>query len=169
MLKKIIDNGFDAVYKIMENSFPQNEIRSYARQRELLFNSDYALFVHEENEKIVGFISVWKLTDFIFIEHFAISNEHRGKGLGSSILTELKERYFLPLILEVEPPTDKKTRKRISFYECNGFIYHDYHYIQPAMEKGREEVELKIMSSVHLDKASFERVKKTLYSKIYHV
>ena len=150
----------------MEDSFPSNEIRSYIGQLNLLQNPDYSLFVKEQNGEIVGFIATWDLGDFTFVEHFAVSEKHRGKGLGSEILSKIKDMSD-PLVLEVEPPTDLKTRKRIAFYEKNGLIYHDFYYVQPAMENGKDEVELKIMSTQKLDINGFEKVKRTLYKKIY--
>ena len=166
MLKKLTNDGFASVYNIMEDSFPSNEIRSYIGQLNLLQNPDYSLFVKEQNGEIVGFIATWDLGDFTFVEHFAVSEKHRGKGLGSEILSKIKD-VSDPLVLEVEPPTDLKTRKRIAFYEKNGLIYHDFYYVQPAMENGKDEVELKIMSTQKLDINGFEKVKRTLYKKIY--
>ena len=167
MLKKLTNDGFASVYNIMEDSFPSNEIRSYIGQLNLLQNPDYSLFVKEQNGEIVGFIATWDLGDFTFVEHFAVSEKHRGKGLGSEILSKIKDMSAKPIVLEVEPPTDLKTRKRIAFYEKNGLIYHDFYYVQPAMENGKDEVELKIMSTQKLDINGFEKVKRTLYKKIY--
>ena len=167
MLTKITNDGFDAVYKIMENSFPKNEIRSYEGQYNLLKNPDYSLFAMRKNRETVGFIATWDLADFTFVEHFAVSEVCRGKGLGSTILSEIKAMNTKPLVLEVEPPIDTKTRKRIAFYEKNGLFFHDYYYVQPAMEDGKEEVELRIMSTQNLDELGFESVKKTLYKEVY--
>lgn len=167
MLRKITNDGFNTVYNIMENSFPQNEIRSYRGQLQLLTLPDYSLFIKQEKGEIIGFIATWDLGDFTFIEHFAVSKEHRGKGVGSEILRELKACICAPLVLEVEPPVDEKTRKRIAFYEKNGLFYHDYYYVQPPLEKEREEVELKIMCSKKLDRNGFEKVRNVLYKKIY--
>ncbi|MBE5732387.1 MAG: GNAT family N-acetyltransferase [Clostridiales bacterium] len=167
MIKKITNDGFDAVYKIMQDSFPQNEIRSYKGQNALLKEQNYSLFIKQENAEIIGFIGVWDLDDFVFVEHFAVSKEHRGKGVGSEILRELKARICAPIVLEVEPPVDEKTRKRIAFYEKNGLFFHDYYYVQPPLEKEREEVELRIMCSKKLDRNGFEKVRNVLYKKIY--
>ena len=169
MLRRLTNDGFDAVYNIMERSFPQNEIRSYGGQYALLKNSEYSLFVREENGVIIGFISVWDLDEIAFVEHFAIAEKWRGKGVGSGMLGEIFSLFDKPIVLEVEPPIDERTKKRVGFYECNGLIFHDYYYVQPAMEKGREEVELRIMCSQKLDYANFEKVRAQLYTKIYKV
>ena len=58
MLKRLTNDGFDTVYNIMEHSFPKNEIRSKSGQYALLKNSEYSLFVREEEGEIIGFIAV---------------------------------------------------------------------------------------------------------------
>ena len=167
MIQEVANNDFNAVYKIMQDSFPKNEIRSYKGQNALLNEKEYSLFIKKENAEIICFIGVWNLDDFVFVEHFAVSEKHRGKGVGSEILHELKARICSPIVLEVEPPVDPKTRKRIAFYEKNGLFFHDYYYVQPPLEKEREEVELRIMCSEKLDRNGFEKVRNVLYKKIY--
>ena len=169
MLKRLTNDGFDTVYNIMEHSFPKNEIRSKSGQCALLKNSEYSLFVREEEGEIIGFIAVWDLDAIAFVEHFAIAEKSRGKGVGSAMLGEVFSLFDKPIVLEVEPPVDEKTKKRVGFYERNGLIFHDYYYVQPSMEKGREEVELRIMCSEKLDYANFEKVRAQLYTKIYKV
>lgn len=169
MLKRLTNDGFDAVYNIMERSFPRNEIRSKLGQYALLKNGEYSLFVREEEGEIIGFIAVWDLGEIAFVEHFAIAEEWRGKGVGSAMIGDVFALFDKPIVLEVEPPIDEKTRKRVGFYERNGLIFHDYYYVQPSMEKGREEVELRIMCSEKLDLEGFEKVRAQLYTKIYKV
>ena len=169
MLKKITYDEFDAVYKIMQDSFPKNEIRSYSGQRKLLAKNEYSMFAIVKNASVIGFIALWTVSDFLFVEHFALSEQYRGKGIGSQILNEIKLRFSLPIVLEVEPPVDKKTSKRIAFYEKNGFTYHDFYYVQPALEKTREQLQLKIMSTKRLSEQDFNRVRDALYKDIYKV
>ena len=169
MLKRLTNDGFSAVYEIMERSFPRNEIRSFLGQLALLKNSEYSLFVREEKGEVIGFIAVWDLGEVAFVEHFAIAEEWRGKGVGSGMLGEVFSLFDAPKVLEVEPPIDEKTRKRVDFYERNGLVFHDYYYEQPSMEKGRDAVELRIMCSERLDYTAFEKIRALLYSKIYKV
>jgi ribosomal protein S18 acetylase RimI-like enzyme len=151
----------------MQDSFPKNEIRSYKGQKALLKEKKYSLFIKQENAEIIGFIGVWNLDDYVFVEHFAVSEKNRGKGVGSEILSKIKTKFSKPLVLEVEPPCDIKTSKRIAFYEKNGLFFHDYYYVQPPLEKEREEVELRIMCSEKLDRNGFEKVRNVLYKEIY--
>ena len=84
------------------------------------------------------------------------------------MLQELKQFTGNRLCLEVEPPEDELTRRRIAFYERNGFIYHDFAYMQPALSKGQNTIPLKIMTTGDkLDKTAFEEIKELLYSQVY--
>ena len=57
----------------MQQSFPLAEYRSFADTQALLSRGDYELLVHADADGIIGLIARWKLDDFLFVEHFAIS------------------------------------------------------------------------------------------------
>ena len=146
MIEKCKQADFDKVYSIMESSFPVNEIRSKTGQYSLLQNPNYTLFIEKKKEETIGFISVWDLGEINFIEHFALDKNYRGKGIGSKMLKQVIDNSKKMVVLEVEPIINEITKKRVDFYTRNGLLYHDYYYEQPALEKERERVELKIMS-----------------------
>ena len=169
MIEKCDLADFERVYNIMESSFPINEIRSRQGQYELLKKENYSLYIKKEQGKIIGFISVWDLYDFNFIEHFAIDKNYRNKGVGSKMLKQVINNSDKTVVLEVEPIINETTKKRVDFYTRNGMFYHDFYYEQPALEKERERVELKIMSTTLLTEQDFNKVKEILYKKVYKV
>lgn len=169
MIEKCDLADFESVYIIMESSFPINEIRSRHGQYELLKKENYSLYIKKEQGKIIGFISVWDLGDFNFIEHFAIDKNYRNKGVGSKMLKQVIDSSKKKVVLEVEPIINETTKKRVDFYTSNGMFYHDFYYEQPALEKERERVELKIMSTTLLTEQDFNKVKEILYKKVYKV
>ena len=63
---------FDAVYKIMEKSFPGDEYRTYDEQKELLNTQNYRIYVCRQNSLIVAFAAVWEFHRFLFVEHLAV-------------------------------------------------------------------------------------------------
>ena len=68
----------------------------------------------------------------------------------------------------MEPPDTETARKRIGFYERNGFYLNDYPYIQPPMSEGKNELPLLIMTSGgKVDKKTFDMMMTTLYEKVY--
>ena len=46
----------------------------------------------------------------------------------------------------MEPPETELTRRRIGFYERNGFVLNDYDYVQPSLGEGKDPVPLRIMT-----------------------
>ena len=116
-----LEKLFDSVYEIMTQSFPMDEIRSYQGQKELLGRSDYFVKTYVENEKLLGFCAYYVFDEFLFIEHLACTPLSRGLGIGSKLVQEvLLEARDRPLILEVEPPVDELTKRRVGFYERLG-------------------------------------------------
>lgn len=166
----MVMGDFDAVFDIMCEAFPYDERRTKEAEYALLSNPDFRLHVYKDSEigDIKGFISLYDFREFCFLEHFAIAKAYRGQGIGSKILREISAIYE-NIVFEVEPPTTDQAVKRIAFYKRNGFVLNDYPYIQPPICEGRAEVPLMIMSSTGLDDVAFEKIKRTLYSKVYHV
>ena len=171
MLKKMLLSDFDEVYKIMEEAFPVDEIRTYEDQKAILLeNPKFNPFVlkNEKTGEIEGFISVYNFSNFFYIEHFAIKYKYRNNGLGSKILQEILNLYKGRVCLEAEVPNTEIAIRRIEFYKRNGFLKNDYDYIQPPMSKGRKPVPLVILTTGgNISKEEFQEIKNTLYKEVY--
>lgn len=179
MLFKTKKEDFDDVYRIMEESFPENERRTYAEQIALIDTKGYNLYACKENADaaIEGFIAFWELSDLIFIEHIAVDSALRGKGTGSAMLKEItlkcqipqKNREYKGIVLEVELPDNPVAISRIKFYERNGFFLNKYDYVQPPMKENMELLPLYIMSyGRELSEDEFKTVRNILYREVYH-
>jgi len=161
---------FDKVYNIMKKSFPPDEHRPHHEQKALLSVPEYLIRTLDVDGDIVGFIALWDFDDFTFIEHFALGERYRNRGLGGKFLRDTIHKINKPVCLEAEPPTDELTVRRIGFYNRCGFHLNGYHYIQPSISEGRSPVELKIMTYPHaVDESGFEEIRRVLYDKVYHV
>lgn len=163
--------NFDDVYKIMKQSFPLEEIRSYEGQRALLDREDYFIKTYIHNGDMAGFCAYYELNDFLYIEHLACSPEVRGLGIGTKLVQEvLDEAGERVVILEVEPPVDEMTKRRVAFYEKLDFYLNPYYHFQPPLNKDTDGVELKIMSSARsLTAEEQEAYRRVLNTYIYHV
>ena len=163
---------FDKVYSIMEESFPIDERRTYEEQKELLNNKLYSIYILSdiENDNIKAFIAIWQFDDFAFIEHFAVSSSYRNGGIGAFILQEVKKLLSCMICLEVELPEEEMAKRRIGFYERNGFYYNEYEYMQPAISKDRNEIPLRIMTTGgKVTEDRFNEMKDILYQYVYGV
>ncbi|MBR5808662.1 MAG: GNAT family N-acetyltransferase [Clostridia bacterium] len=165
MIKKMKREDFDRVYDIMEQSFPSDEIRPYDEQKNLLETPAYSLYITEQKN---AFIGVWEFDCFVFIEHFAVSCKCRNTGLGGKILSEFLGKQKKTVCLEVELPITDISKRRIGFYERNGFFLNEYDYFQPPISKGKNIVPLMIMTSKSkVSEKDFYVIRDTLYKEVY--
>ena len=162
--------NFEEAWKIYEEAFPEDERRSLSQQMDLLENPLYNFIcIHDEGE-LAGFIAWWELSGFVFIDHFAIDGNQRGKGLGGKFLRDFLSEKGTHAVLEVEKPSSPEAKKRIAFYERLGFHLNEYDYLQPPFSNGKNPVPLLLMSHPSgLDPDGFEKIKSELYSKVYSV
>lgn len=170
--ERLTDRDFDAVYAIMEKSFPEEERRTYEEQRALLADSSYYLYgiKDEATGELLGFAAFWDLDEFVFFEHLAVNPDCRNGGIGKQLLLKVKELAKAPICLEVELPTDEMAIRRIAYYERNGFYLNEYPYTQPSLKKGGEDVPMYIMTSGRkLTMQEVLYVRDLLYRRIYHV
>ena len=163
--------NFDEMFHLMQISFPENEYRTYSDQKSLLTNPKYHIITKENEQKnIVAFLAFWSLGDFNFIEHLAVSPTCRGKGTGTKLVSEFMSETSKPIILEIEPPMDDISIKRMKFYEKLGFLLNEYQYFQIPLRKNHSPSELKIMSYPHkLNEEEFNNIKNIIYHEVYGV
>lgn len=130
----------------------------------------YSFLAIKEGEELVGLFGVWQLAGFRFIEHFAVSPQARGKGVGKIILEEVIHAWAQPILLEVEPPFSETNQRRIAFYERAGFCLNLLEYHQPPYSRDKPWVPLHLMSlPAVLSDTAFGQVREQLYRVVYHV
>ena len=161
---------FDKMYQIMSQSFPSDEFRPYDEQKALFNNSLYSVYTLIDGNEMKAFIAVWNFDSFLYVEHFAVNPMHRNGGLGSQILSGIKSVFQKNICLEVEPPENEVSCRRIEFYKRNGFYLNDYPYIQPAISKGKNPVPLMLMTTeCGLSDKELDNIKYELYKRVYKV
>lgn len=159
------------VEELMQAAFPQQERRNNDEQRSHtdnhpLFHCNLIL----DGDAPVGLITYWDFIRFRYIEHFAIDGKLRNQGYGKKALECLKAMSATPLILEAEEPMDETTRRRIAFYQRQGFTLHDIPYLQPPYRKGDLWLPLVLMSygEIALEER-LDEIKQTIYRNVYQV
>ena len=159
------------VEHLMETAFPQEERRDTFQQRE--YSDHHPLFCSNillENGKPIGMISYWKMDEFFYIEHLAIDPDLRNGGYGSRVLERTKELLQAPIVLEVELPEEEMSKRRIGFYQRQGFTLHEKPYVQPPYRKGDSGLPMHLMSYGDIDMEShFEFVRDTIHKEVYGV
>lgn len=166
MLRIARKTEFAAIWSLLYNSFPSDELRQEEEQRMLFDNSTYQLYVTDDLQAL---ISVWNFPTFAFIEHFAVTPQCRNQGLGGKLLREIITMLPCRVCLEAELPETELAARRIAFYERNGFTVNEFPYIQPSYGDGKKAVPMRILTTNGaLTQEEFTAVKATLYQYVYN-
>ena len=163
---------FQAVWSVYMNSFPADEKRTLIQQKKLFKRKEYSLFAVLEKQKFLGFLSTWDFDSFLFIEHFAVKEGLRGRGMGTKILQEfilLQKAKNKKIILETERPNaNPAAKKRIVFYERLGFKLCLENYIQPPYSMKKKPVPLFLMQhGKKISSDEFIDIREKLYRIVY--
>ena len=159
---------FKKAWEIYESSFPPDEKRTLELQRELSRNSQYRFFVILKGNALVAIITDWDFGDFLFVEHFAVKEEFRGRGIGAELLKEYLSRASKEIILEVERPDTEVAARRIKFYERAGFKLNRFDYIQPPYGKDKNPVPSFLMTYPEkISESEFFSIRERLHTTVY--
>ncbi|WP_028595024.1 GNAT family N-acetyltransferase [Paenibacillus assamensis] len=165
------EKDFDTIYKIMQDSFPEYERRTYDGQKQLLDDPHYRIIskVNDMNQ-LIAFMAVWEFSMFCFVEHIAVTPAGRGSGIGGKLMSDYIGESQNPVILEVELPETDLAQRRIGFYERLGLHLNDFGYVQPSLQEGQPDVPLQVMSYPRtLTEDEFSQYRDILYSKVYKI
>lgn len=113
--------------------FPKSELKPLRAMLSLMDMGRYDPLLVTEGEETLGYAMVWLPVDRkgALLEYFGVLRGKRNGGIGSRILDLLAQRYG-QLFGEAEAPTSEDPaendlrRRRIGFYERNGFRVLDY-------------------------------------------
>lgn len=165
-LIKVGVSDFDTVFEIMDNAFPNTEMRTYEGQKKVFERPQYRVLMNEEK---TAFIAVWDFKEAVYIEHFAVSHSLRGSGIGEKMLRKFLHTVKGKVFLEVELPEGEISRRRIGFYERVGFVLNPYYYLQPPYRPDEGPTQLKIMTyGDAITPKQFNEYKKMLCSRVYN-
>lgn len=152
-----------------EESFPANERRAFTNLLKLLSCPDMHLCGLVEQDRLVGFIIYWHWSELVFVEHFAIDPNQRGQRLGQQALDKLLALNSPYFILEVELPQDDISRRRIQFYERQGFYLNLFNYNQPPYKLGMPEIPMHLMSIPAIEnQETFTLLSALIKARVYN-
>ena len=153
------------IFSAYESTFPDDERRDEEQFLGLIENPDCFIFAVKNDDDFVGYLILWKLTDFHFLEHFEVFEKFRNLKLGSQILKELEEK-FGHIVLESEPiDLGEMAERRINFYIRNGFSIISEEYIQPSYGEGKNSLKLFLLSNFKIEEIG--ELEKKVFSTVY--
>ncbi len=161
------------------NSFPKEERRSWADWLALFEEeASFSLQIIQEDDRgteaFIGFLALWHLSEeYLFVEHFALLEQVRNKGLGAEALGLLQKlNSSRALLLECEPPRDELAKRRLDFYARQGFTILSKSYEQPsyypfAEGKLKQRVKLYLLANRQMSNSQVTEVIKLIYRRVY--
>lgn len=118
-----------AIERLFTEAFPESERRPIEWLCRLL-KEEPAMHLVTEGESAM--LCYWRFPEFVYVEYLAVDKSLRSQGMGGRIISQLVESVDVPVILEVEPPVDDLTRRRVAFYQRHGFRLLSIPYEQPS-------------------------------------
>jgi len=169
-IKSVTDPFFQKSYTLYVYAFPSAERRSWAElEYELNYEKNFYANALIQDDTFVGLFNYWIFDRFCYIEHVAVVAEMQNKHFGTEAMKAFKEKNYLPIVLEVEMPTDAISIQRIQFYEKLGFTVVSHNYAQPPYEGKGFMLPMQLLSNDHhFAQTHFDLIKETLYDKVYH-
>lgn len=151
---------------LYDSSFPKFERRSHGALIETFKQKEFTQEIYVENSKLLALLSYWTFEKFVFLEYIAVDASLRGTGIGSKILGAfLAQLNGKACILEIDPPVDYISKKRLRFYEKLAFKQTPYKSVQTYLKHDSGQV-LEILSYPQVLAASeyenFARILKSV-------
>ena len=134
---------FPQAMELYRNSFPDHELREAASQRAILSHPAYHFDVLLENRQFIGEILYWDIGQMRYVEHFCILPEQRNRHYGQQALALLSDR---PVLLEIDPPVDPISCRRLGFYQRCGFRENSFAHVHPPYHAGNSGHALRVLS-----------------------
>ncbi len=144
------------IYNVYMSSFPVAERRPWESIIQMIESASpffSLLAATDDRGKPVGFATVWRLPNALYIEHLAVDESSRSHGYGGEILDYIVDiAGESPTVVEVElPDSNADAPRRIAFYERHGFnAMTDLEYYQPPYAPELPDVQLMLMTTREL-------------------
>ena len=128
-----------------------------------LYNESFPPDERRELKDFLASLSYWTFEGYTYIEHFAVVPEHRGKRIGALMLNHLFKEVSPNVLIEVEKPEGEEQKRRIKFYERNGFrVREEFDYTQPAYSSDKSPVEMLLMTHGDVDLHNRDSIREML-------
>ncbi|MDR2237262.1 MAG: GNAT family N-acetyltransferase [Chryseobacterium sp.] len=154
------------IYTSYTTTFPEDERRGHEKFNALFSNPHVKVISVLHDSQSVGYLIIWELSSYVFVEHFEVFEAFRSQKLGSHITGYLFENYPR-IILEIEPDhLGDDAKRRYAFYQRNGFSLIDEMYVQPSYGDGKKPLDLWLLANYSPE--NLKEIKDEIYDVVYH-
>ncbi|CAA7194193.1 GNAT family N-acetyltransferase [Chryseobacterium potabilaquae] len=159
------DYRLEQIYSSYSTTFPEDERREWIKFSQLLNNPQAKIISVLHESQNIGYLIIWELSQFVFVEHFEVFLEFRSQKLGS-LITQFLFANYPRIILEIEPGhLGEECQRRYSFYTKNGFTIIDEMYIQPSYGEGKKDLNLWLLANYSPE--NLKETKEEIYDTVY--
>lgn len=157
-----------STFALMESAFPADERRKSTKWVEQLGYANFHLWALPHPDRtIIAFLSWWEWDDLRFVEHFAVNERFRGLGNGSQLFGMFLEHAQKTVLLEVEPPVNNLSIRRIEFYKRHGMNLLDIAYQQPPYRVEYKPKDMLLMCSSAAQMLTIKTWVKRIHNEVY--
>lgn len=119
-------------------SFPWYENRSREAHMKAMTDKEFhCKAAVSDGGSLIGLLFYWLHDNILFVEHLAVHPDMRGQNFGNKILERLiGANPGKTILLEIDPPRDDISMRRLRFYERLGFVVNDIEYEHPSFYTG---------------------------------
>lgn len=140
------DPAWDEAWELYESAFPYKERRSLDDHLQALTDPLFRADGIWLDGRFVGLIYHWDCGGGRrYVEHLAISPRLRGQNMGSQALSAFAQQTA-GVILEIDPPVDEISIRRLHFYQRLGFVENPQEYLHPSFREPFTTHRLVLMS-----------------------
>lgn len=138
------DKGWDDAEALYRTAFPYKEQRSAREHLRALSDPHFEADGIWRGTEFIGILYHWQYDETYYVEHLAVSPALRGQHMGSVALTAFCRNKRV--ILEIDPPEDEISIRRLHFYQRLGFVENPQEYLHPSFRRPFETHRLVLMS-----------------------
>ena len=119
------DKGWAEAWELYEKSFPYNERWNAEGYDRAFGDPNFEADGIWRGDEFIGILFHWGADGYRYVEHLAVSPALRGQNMGSAALSAFCRKVGR-VILEIDPPVDDISIRRLHFYERLGFVANPY-------------------------------------------
>lgn len=161
----------DQMLTLLIVDFPGNAHIPRRKLRKAIIDQVFAALYLTDGKTNYGYalIQQVKKYDAIYLQYFAVISEYRSYGLGSLFLQQINRLAKGRMFFEVEDPEDtykhdeeyEIRKRRIAFYEKNGFHLH------PTFRFKDDSYQMRLMMNFEDPGVDWLRLYHRLHNRVY--
>lgn len=138
------DKGWEDAEALYLTAFPYKEQRSAEQHLQAIGDPHFKADGIWRGDEFIGILYHWHYDGTYYVEHLAVSPALRGQNMGSVALSAFSRDKRV--ILEIDPPVDEISIRRLHFYQRLGFVENPQEYLHPSFRHPFETHRLVLMS-----------------------